>query len=256
VGWDGEKIPPDVLAGADAVVHLAGEPIFGGLPSASRRTRMRESRIDSAHAIARALGALPPDERPGTFICASAVGFYGDRGDENLDEEAAPGEGFLADLCVDWERAAGEAALQGVRVVQLRIGVVLSARGGALGLMTVPFKLGIGGRLGSGKQWFPWIHIDDLVALVCSALADERYRGPLNAVSPGVVTNQGLTRTLGAVLSRPTWLPVPAFALRTMLRELAPELLGSKRVVPNQAQQNGFHFRHADLEEALRDLLR
>jgi uncharacterized protein (TIGR01777 family) len=255
VGWDGLHVTPDALAGAAAVVHLAGEPIFGGLPSATRRARMRESRVESTRSVAAALAALPEAQRPQTFVCASAVGYYGDRGEQILDEGAAPGEGFLAELCVDWEKAAGEAEPHGVRVVQLRIGVVLAATGGALSLMAVPFKLGVGGRLGSGKQWFPWIHIDDLVSLIQAALADERYQGPANAVAPGIVTNQGLTTALGAVLSRPTPLPVPAFALRTLLGELSTELLGSKRAIPTVAERNGFVFRYPELTAALEDLL-
>ncbi len=255
LAWDGREMTPETLAGSDAVVHLAGEPIFGGLPTAKRRARMRESRVDSARAVAATLRMLEPKERPGTFVCASAVGYYGDRGEQILDEGAPPGEGFLAELCVDWENAACEAEVHGVRVVLLRMGVVLAAEGGALSLMTSPFKLGLGGRLGSGRQWFPWIHIEDLVALIRTTLADDRYQGPVNAVAPGSVTNADLTRVLGAVLSRPTLVPVPAFVIRSLLGELSPELLGSKRVLPTSAQRNGFEFRYGELAPALEDLL-
>jgi uncharacterized protein (TIGR01777 family) len=255
VGWDGLHVTPDALAGAAAVVHLAGEPIFGGLPTAKRRARMRESRVESARSVAAALAALPEEERPGTFVCASAVGYYGDRGEQILDEGAAPGKGFLAELCVDWEKAAGEAEAWGVRVVQVRIGVVLADTGGAPPLIATPFKLCVGGRLGSGKQWFPWIHIEDLVSMIRAALADERYQGPANAVAPGIVTNQDLTTALGALLSRPTLLPVPGFAVKALLGDLSSELLGSKRVIPTVAERNGFAFRYPELTPALEDLL-
>ena len=255
VGWDGLHMSAESLMDADAVVHLAGESVFGGIPTAARRRRIRGSRIESARHISKTLGELPAEARPHTFVCASAVGFYGDRGEQLLDEGAAPGEGFLSEVCVDWEDAAGEAEAHGVRVVQLRIGVVLSAAGGALPMMARAFRLGLGGRLGSGNQWFPWIHIEDLVRLIGAALANPRYQGPVNAVAPGAITNAGLTQALGQVLSRPTLLPVPGVAVRWLLGPLSDELLGSKRVVPTVAQQHGFEFRHPQLAPALASLL-
>lgn len=251
VGWNGLAVQPDTLRRTDAIVHLSGEPVFAGRLSATRRRRIRESRIESTLSIVEALGALPEADRPPVFLCASAVGYYGSRGDEVLDEAAAPGEGFLADVCVEWERAARGAEAHGVRTVMLRIGIVLSRRGGALPRLALPFRLGLGGRLGSGAQWFPWIHLDDLVGLALAALTEEGYRGPVNAVSPGVVTNAELTRAVGRTLRRPTPIAVPAFALRAALGELASELLGSRRVVPRAAEREGFSFSHPTLDEAL-----
>jgi len=252
IEWDGTTPPPGALSAAGALVHLSGEPIFGGLPTPARLERVRSSRIDSTRALVARLADLPEGERPETFVCASAVGYYGDRGDETLPESAAPGEGSLADLCVDWEAAAAEAERHGVRVCSLRIGIVLSRHGGALPLMARPFRFGLGGRLGSGRQWFPWIHLDDLVAMLLAALADPRWRGPVNAVAPNPVRNADLTRALGRAVSRPTLLPVPAFAVRAVLGELSGELLGSKRVEPRQALDHGFHFGMPELAGALR----
>ena len=255
VGWDGLRIPAEALAGVRAVVHLAGEPVFAGRLTAARRQRIRTSRIESTQSIVETLADLPPASRPSVLLCASAVGFYGSRGEERLDESAPPGEGFLADLCVEWERAALAANALGVRAVALRIGIVLAAEGGALARLVLPFRAGFGGRLGDGRQWFPWIHIDDLVGMLCTALRDERWRGPVNAVAPNPVTNAELTRTLGRMLRRPTLLPVPATMLRLALGELAGELLDSRRVVPRAAQEWGFEFAHPSLEEALAEEL-
>jgi len=256
VGWNGVDPPAAALDGCDGVLHLAGEPVFGGLPTAARRRRIRDSRVDSTRALVRAIGELPAAARPRSLVCASAVGFYGDRGDERLDEDAGVGEGFLAEVCRDWEAAAAEAERYGVRSAQLRIGIVLAREGGALPRIALPFRFGAGGRIGSGRQWVPWIHIDDLVALFLATLDDEALRGPINAVAPEPVRNAELTRVLGRVLARPTLLPVPGFALRAALGELAGELLGSRRVVPARALAHGFAFEHADLEAALTRELR
>ncbi|MDH3519886.1 MAG: TIGR01777 family oxidoreductase [Myxococcales bacterium] len=250
--WNGRDAPASAVAGSGAVVHLAGEPVFGGLLSAARRRRIRESRIDSTHALVATLGGLAPAERPSTLLCASAVGIYGSRGDLLLDESAEPGAGFLAEVCVDWEAAALRATALGVRSVCLRTGIVLSREGGALPAMALPFRFGLGGRLGDGRQWFPWIHIDDEVALARAALDNAAYTGPLNAVAPKPVTNAALTRALGSILHRPTLLPVPACAVRVALGDLAEELLGSRRVMPRRALEAGFAFRYSDLEDALR----
>lgn len=255
VGWDGRHAERGALAWARAVVHLAGEPVFGGPLTRSRRRRIRESRVASTQSLVAALGDLPGAERPRTLLCASAVGYYGSRGDDELDESAEPGEGFLADVCVDWESAALQAQRHGVRVVCLRIGVVLAREGGALPRLLPLFRLGLGGRLGTGSQWFPWIHVDDLVALLRAALEDEGWHGPVNAVSPQPITNANFTQALGKRLGRRTPLPVPAFALRAALGEISSELLGSRRVLAGAARERDFQFRHASLEGALADLL-
>jgi hypothetical protein len=249
--WDGRGISAGALAGVAGVVHLAGEPIFGGRLTAARRLRIRESRVDSTRRLVDALAELPAAARPEVLVCASAVGIYGSRGDELLDEDARPGAGFLAEVCEAWEAEAARVETAGVRRVSLRIGIVLAREGGALPLMAMPFRLGLGGPLGDGRQWFPWIHVADLVALVERALRDPALRGPLNAVAPAPVRNEELTRALAARLHRPAFLRVPAFALRLALGELASELLGSRRVVPRAAQAAGFGFRHASLESAL-----
>jgi uncharacterized protein (TIGR01777 family) len=252
VGWDGVSVAPAELAASDGIVHLAGEPVLGGLPTAARRKRILESRVDSTRALVRAMAELSPAERPRTFVCASAVGIYGDRGEEMLDENAAPGSGFLADVCIAWEKAAQAAAPLGVRTVSLRIGVVLAREGGALAPIAKAFRFGLGGRLGSGRQWFPWIHIDDLVGLIRSALRDESWRGVVNATAPNPVRNAEWTKALGAALRRPAVLPVPALALKHALGEMSGELLGSRRVVPKRALELGFRFEFEKLEDALR----
>lgn len=256
VGWDGLELAAAALAGAKAVVHLAGEPIFGGIPTRARRERMWASRIDSTRSLVRRIGELPSSERPRALVCASAVGYYGDRGEEELREEAAPGAGFLADLCVAWEEEARTAAAHGVRVTRLRFGIVLSRRGGALPPLLLAFRAGLGGRIGDGRQWFSWLHLDDAVALIRLALDDARAEGVLNAVAPGAVRNADFTRTLARALRRPALVPVPAFAVRLGLGELAGELLGSRRVVPARAGALGHRFRHADLGSALAAELR
>lgn len=254
--WDGIDPGAAVLLGADAVVHLAGEPLFGGLPTKARLERVRASRVDSTRRIVERMGALAPDVRPKVLVCASAVGIYGDRGEEALDESAAPGTGHLADLCRAWEGAATAAEALGVRVVRMRIGVALAREGGALALMRKPFALGLGGRLGDGSQRFPWIHIDDLVAAILFALERSDLSGPVNAVAPAADSNADLTQALATTLARPAFLPVPGFAIRRLLGPLADELLGSKRVVPARLQQAGFVFRHPTLASALAAELR
>jgi uncharacterized protein (TIGR01777 family) len=252
VSWNGLHVASETLVGAAAVVHLAGEPVFAGRLNGARRRRLRESRIESARSIANAIAALPEGGRPGTFVCASAVGYYGSRGDEELDEAAGPGSGFLADLCVDWEEAARSAEEYGTRVVCLRIGIVLAREGGALPRLALPFRFGLGGRLGDGRQWFPWVHADDVVGIVEAALADPAWRGAVNAVAPELVTNAELTHAVGRALHRPSFLAVPAFALRAALGEdLAVELLGSRRVLPRAALDRGYAFAHPRIEPAL-----
>jgi uncharacterized protein (TIGR01777 family) len=255
VVWNGRTLAPAALRGTSAVVHLAGEPVFGGRLTQERRERIRRSRVDSTESLERSLAALADEDRPGCLVCASAVGYYGNNGDAELDESAAPGDDFLARVCIEWERAANAAGGDGVRTTSLRFGVVFAGDGGALPIMANLFRVGLGGRLGNGRQWLPWIHVEDAVGLVLAALGDERWSGPVNAVAPGIVTNDELTRTLGHVLGRPTLIPVPAMALRLALGELSGQLLGSRRAVPRAAQQRGFHFEYPELEPALRAAL-
>ncbi|MDJ0869868.1 MAG: TIGR01777 family oxidoreductase [Myxococcota bacterium] len=251
VGWDGTQPSAEALAGAEAVVHLSGEPVFNARLGAARRERVYTSRVDSTRALVRAIGALAEPERPRVLVCASAVGYYGSRGEEPLDEAAGPGSGFLADLCVAWEREAQAAASLGVRVVSLRIGVVMAREGGALPAIARVFRLGLGGRLGSGDQWFPWVHVDDVVGLIRLALDDARVRGALNAVGAEPVRNRELTAELARCVRRPAFFAVPRFAIRTALGDLSEELLGSRRVVPARAAELGYAFAHAELASAL-----
>ena len=245
---------PGALDGIDAVVHLAGEGIASGRWTAARKARIRDSRVDDTRRLAEALAAL--DAPPRVLVAASAIGFYGERGDELLDEAAAPGTGFLPEVSRAWEASAAPARDAGIRVVHLRIGIVLSPAGGALGQMLLPFKLGVGGVLGSGNQYMSWIAIDDVVGIARHALADDALSGPVNAVAPQAVTNQEFTRTLGRVLRRPTILPAPAFALRIALGEMADALLlASTRVDPAALRAGAFEFEYPELEGALRQLL-
>jgi uncharacterized protein (TIGR01777 family) len=254
--WDAVNGPPPAAAfeGVDAVVNLVGESIAGGRWSEPRKKRLRDSRIVSTRALVNELRAL--DKKPGLLIAASAVGYYGDRGDEILTEASAAGAGFLAELTRDWEAESLRARELGVRVVLLRSGAVLSRRGGMLRKILPLFRMGMGGRIGSGRQWFPWIHLDDEVALIQHALAEPRVEGALNAVAPEPVTNRELTAGIGEVLSRPTVLAAPPFALRLALGGMADEvLLGSQRVMPARTLECGFQFRHPLLRPALKSLL-
>jgi len=255
VGLKSCELPAADLSECDALVHLAGEPVFGGRLPPQRRIAIRDSRVASTRAIVDAIARQPAGGRPATLVCASAVGYYGDRGDEELTEDSPAGRGFLADVCREWEESAVAAETHGVRVVRLRIGIVLAKNGGALPQMSLPFRAGFGGRIGSGRQWFPWIHIDDIAALIGRALEDDGLAGAVNATAPNPVRNEELTRALGRALHRPTLLPVPAFALQLALGELAGELLGSRRVLPAAALARGFSFRYPDLEDALAQAL-
>lgn len=250
-GWDGLRPPREAIDGAQAVVHLAGEPVFGGILTRARRARIRNSRVRSTEEIVAAIERCDAAARPRVLVSASAVGWYGDRGDEPLREDAAPGEGFLAGVCVEWERAAQRAEALGLRVVRLRIGIVLAHEGGALPRMSIPVRLGLGGPLGSGRQFVPWIHADDLVGLARLAIDDARIRGPLNATAPEAARNRDLVSAIARRLRRPAFLPLPGFVLRLALGDLAIEMLGSRRCVPARALDAGFRFAHADLDEAL-----
>jgi uncharacterized protein len=242
------------LNGIDAVVHLAGENIAGGRWTDSYKRKIRESRIQGTTLLCQALAGL--DMKPGVLVSASAIGFYGNRGNEVVDESSPSGSGFLAEVCRQWELATQGARDAGVRVVNLRIGVVLSPRGGALAKMLLPFRLGLGGVIGSGRQWFSWIALDDLVAAIQFALENDSVAGPVNAVAPAAVTNREYTRTLGRVLGRPTLFPMPAFAARLAFGEMADEmLLGGVHVQPTALNAAGFQFEYPELEPALRHLL-
>ena len=254
--WAGGDAPlnPEVLDGVDAVIHLAVEPIAASRWNPAQKERIRASRVEGTRALVSAMAAR--ETRPRVLVCASAIGYYGDRGDEELSEDKPPGEGFLSDVCVAWEEVANEARALGVRVVTLRIGVVLSMEGGALSEMMLPFKMGVGGKLGHGRQWMPWVHLDDVVGLIEHALTHEPLDGPMNAVAPGVVTNADFTRALGRAIRRPTALFVPRFALRAALGELSELLLNSHRVVPTVAQQTGYSFRFPEINAALTNCVR
>jgi hypothetical protein len=254
--WDGIHLPSEALAGCSSLIHLAGEPVFAGLLTAKRKRLIMDSRVDSTRSIVKALLAAPPETRPSTFVCASAVGVYGSRGEDLLDESASTGTGYLAQVCKQWEAAAQVASQAGIRVVSLRTGIVLARAGGALPLMALPFRLGLGGRLGNGKQWVPWIHIDDAVGLIRAILDDEKFVGPVNVVAPNPVRNHELTRALADCLRRPAFMPAPAFTLKLVLGELSQELLGSRRCKPQRAAERGFQFTHTEIETALEAELR
>jgi hypothetical protein len=249
-----ERFDASPLDGVDAVVHLAGENIAASRWNARVKQRLRDSRVAATRRLCEGLAEM--SSRPKVLVCASAIGFYGDRGDELLDEESRPGSGFLADLAQDWECATAPAAEAGIRVVNLRFGVILSPKDGALAKMLMPFKLGVGGRVGSGKQYWSWISIDDAAGAIHHTMMTDDLVGPVNAVAPNPVTNQEFTKTLGRVLRRPTFVPMPAFAARLALGEMADELLlASSRVEPRKLIQSGYDFRQPTLEAALRHLL-
>lgn len=242
--------PPD-LSGLDALIHLAGESVLGRWTTAKKQ-RIRASRIDSTRRIVEALATQP--HPPAAFISASGVSYYGDAGSRELTENAPPGHGFLAEVSQAWEHEAGKARAHGVRVAHARFGMVLGPDGGAWPLLRTIFRAGLGGRLGSGRQWLPWIHIDDAVRLLLTAATDLRCEGPLNAVSPTPITNREFTRLLAQAIKRPALLPAPAFALKLILGEQASMLLDSQRVLPEKALACGFTFQFPDLAQALRHL--
>lgn len=255
ISWDPAKpIAPEAVSGFSGVVHLAGESIVGRWTEDKKR-RVRESRVLGTQHLATALAHTLI--RPRVFICASAVGYYGNREDEILVEESPGGRGFLAEVSREWEAATRPASEAGIRTVSLRIGLVLSPKGGALERMLTPFKLGLGGRIGSGQQWWSWIHVDDIVGAVHYAMHAESLSGPVNLVSPHAVRNAEFTRTLASVLGRPALLPLPAFVARLAFGgEMAEELLlGSAHVEPGRLRASGYSFRFPELRTALDDLL-
>ncbi|HEX8088395.1 MAG TPA: TIGR01777 family oxidoreductase [Blastocatellia bacterium] len=253
--WEpGVGPPPDeALNGVDAVVHLAGEPIATRRWSDEQKGRIRESRVASTRNLVNALRLMAI--KPRVLVSSSAVGFYGDRGDELLIESSAAGTGFMSEVCESWEQEAERARLFGVRVVEVRTGVVLSAEGGALKKMLPPIKLGVGGPLGSGKQWFPWIHIEDIVGIFRHTIHSPSLSGPVNGTAPGLANNAEFTKQLGRVLHRPTFLSVPEFALRGLMGEMADVLLGSQRVIPKAMLDDGYKFQYPALTLALENLL-
>lgn len=241
------------IDGCDAVVNLAGESVIDGRWTERRRRELRGSRIDLTAAIVGAIASASVPPR--VLVSASAVGFYGDGGEAELDESSRRGDGFLADLCAEWEEAARRAEELGVRVVVLRIGIVLGEGGGMLGSVLPAARLGLAGPMGSGRQFMPWIHVRDLVAMIDVALADPRYVGPLNGVGPAPATNRAMMQAIGKALGRPAFLPVPGFALRVGLGEAASALLGGQRALPRRAEALGFRFAFPTLEGALADLV-
>lgn len=256
VAWDpaSGRLQAASLEGFDAVVHLAGENIAGARWTPAQKQRIRESRVKGTRLLAESLAGL--SRPPHVLLHASATGFYGDRGDEELTEQSPAGSGFLADVCREWEAATEPAAAKGIRVVAIRFGMILSADGGALSLMLPAFKLGLGGPLGGGKQWVSWIAIDDVLAVIQHALVNESTRGPVNAVAPEAVTSRDLSRCLARVIHRPAVVPAPAFALRFVLGGIADDLLlASARVSPAVLQAAGYRFHYPQLEPALRHLL-
>jgi uncharacterized protein (TIGR01777 family) len=256
VTWDPARgrLDPETVSGQDVVVHLAGAGIADGRWTAERKRLIRESRVVGTDLLARALAEAP--EKPRVLVCASATGFYGDRGDVELDEGSAGGSGFLADVAREWEAAAAPATAAGIRVVHLRLGVVLTPAGGALSRMLPPFRAGVGGPLGDGGQYWSWISLDDLLTSILHVAASDDLSGPVNAVSPHPLANGPFSAILGRVLNRPAVLRVPAAALRLLLGEMGEELLlASTRVKPAGLLDSGFNFRYADLEAALRHVL-
>jgi uncharacterized protein (TIGR01777 family) len=256
IAWDpgSGTVDSTRLEGADYVVHLAGESIAGGRWSEERRAAIRDSRVQGTRLIAETLAQL--ERPPEALICASATGWYGDRGDERLDENSGPGRGFLSGVCRDWEAAADAAREAGIRVVHLRFGMILWPDGGALQRMLTPFMAGAGGRLGSGNQFWSWVSLDDAVGAVMHAASRRELEGPVNVVAPEAIRNREFTSVLGSVLNRPTLVPAPAPMLRLALGELADELLlASSRVVPERLSATAFSFRDPELEPALRHML-
>jgi len=255
IQWDpAQPLVPESVSGFDAVVHLAGESIVGRWTEAKKR-RIRESRVQGTLRLAEALAQAP--QRPRVLISASAIGYYGDRGDEALREDSASGSGFLPEVCREWEDATEPATKAGIRTVQVRFGLVLSQHGGALQKMLPPFRLGVGGNMGNGRQWWSWIDIDDLVGAVQHVIKTETLQGPINVVGPNPLTNAEFTKTLASVLSRPALFPMPAFAARLVFGQMGDELLlASQRVEPAKLLASGYVFQKPDLRAALEGILK
>lgn len=247
-----ERPPAEALRDVEAIVHLAGEPVDGRWTD-DKKEAIRDSRVIGTRNLVTAIAEA--EKRPEVLVSGSAIGYYGDRGDETLTEDADPGDDFLASVCREWEREAHAARELGLRVHTIRTGIVLGPDGGALEQMLLPAKLGLSGPLGSGRQWWSWIHIEDEVGILAHALTNLSESGALNGTAPGPVRQKEFAKALGRVLHRPAFLPAPAFALELVLGGFAVELLSSKRVLPEAARAAGYHFRHPDLEPALREIV-
>ncbi len=245
--------PPEAFDGVDIVLHLAGESVAEGRWTAAQKARIRESRVVGTRHLVE--GIRRAAQRPRVLVSASAVGYYGDRGEEELIETSGPGNDFLADVCMEWEKEALAAEETGVRVVTVRTGIVLGARGGALAKMLTPFRLGAGGPLGSGQQWMPWIHVDDLARLYIHAAHTDSIRGPMNASAPHPVRNRDFTKALGRALHRPAFMPAPYLGLRLLFGEFAKVLFASQKVIPKVAIETGFQFQEPVIDAALRQIL-
>jgi uncharacterized protein (TIGR01777 family) len=254
IEWDPQMpLAAESVSGFNAVIHLAGESIVGRW-SEAKKARIRDSRVTGTRTLAKALAQT--SDKPEVFICASATGYYGDRGDEVLREESPAGRGFLPDVCRQWEAATKTVFDAGIRTVNLRTGIVLSAKGGALGAMLLPFKMGLGGRIGSGQQWMSWIDLQDMVGAILHILKNDSVRGPVNMVAPRPVTNADFTKTLAGLLSRPAIFPVPAFAAKLAFGEMAEALLlGSQRVEPAKLIGSGYPFRFRELKGSLQNCI-
>jgi len=254
--WDykANTIDLESIEGSDAVIHLAGESI-AGYWTENKKQEIENSRVEGTKFLTESITKLI--HKPQTFICASAIGYYGDIGDEEVDESSAQGSGFLADVAIKWENEANTLKDHGIRVINLRIGLVLSDKGGALQPMLIPFKLGLGGKLGSGRHYMSWIMLEDVVGSIIFILNNTKINGPVNLTAPNPVTNEQFTKTLGKVLNRPTFLTVPALVLNTIAPDMSKEmLLASTRALPKKLTDNGFEFTYTDIEKAFKDLLK
>jgi uncharacterized protein len=255
ISWNPmSPVPPAIVSPFDVVIHLAGESVMGRWTNDKKRA-IRDSRVLGTRNLAAALAQSEP--KPRMFVCASAIGFYGNRGDEILEEKSPAGQGFLSEVCQEWEDATRAAIAAGIRTANIRIGLVLTAKGGALTKMLTPFKLGLGGRLGSGQHWQSWIHVDDIVGAVHHVMQTDSLSGPVNMVAPNAVRNAEFTAVLASVLKRPAVFPVPEFALRLAFGKQAADemLLASQRVQPGKVGSSGYTFRYRDLRGALENLL-
>lgn len=254
IEWDpAEQLAPQKVSGFDAVIHLAGESIFGRW-TAAKKAKIRDSRVVGTFNLSSALAQA--QDKPQVFVCGSAIGYYGNRGDEVLREESAPGAGFLAEVCQDWEEATTPAVRADIRTAHIRTGVVLSPKGGALGAMLPPFKMGLGGRTGNGQQWMSWIDVRDMVGAIHHILKNDLIQGPVNMVAPKPVRNEDFAKTLASVLSRPAIFPLPAFAVKLVFGEMGENLLlGSQKVEASKLISTGYPFRYRELRTSLESLL-
>ncbi len=255
ISWDPSvPLEPQTVSGFDAVIHLAGESIFGRWTT-GKKTNIRDSRVVGTFNLSSALAQA--EDKPKVFVCGSAIGYYGNRGDEALREESAPGTGFLAEVCQDWEEATTPAVRADIRTAHIRTGIVLSAKGGALRAMLTPFKLGLGGRIGGGQQWMSWIDVRDMVGAIHHILKNDLIQGPVNMVAPKPVRNAEFVKTLASVLSRPAIFPMPAFAVKAAFGEMGDELLlASQKVEASKLISSGYPFRYRELRASLESILR